>query len=260
MTDPILFDEVDGIATITLNRPTLRNSISDPELIDLLVRTLDRINASGSISVAILTGAGSAFCSGGNVRKMLEMAEGRARSPISTPPFYKFGIQRIPLAFERLDVPIIAAVNGPAMGGGLDLACMCDIRIAAHSARFASSFVKLGLIPGDGGAWFLPRVVGHSKACELALTGETIDAAAALECHLVSRVVPDAELIPTCRDLAQRIAANPRYAVRLTKRAMMEARHVRLDTHLETATLMQSLAQSTPEHRQAVAGLQMNKG
>ncbi|MBV8704451.1 MAG: enoyl-CoA hydratase/isomerase family protein, partial [Acetobacteraceae bacterium] len=151
------------------------------------------------------------------------------------------------------DVPMIAAVNGAAIGAGLDLACMCDIRIAGESARFAESFVKVGLIAGDGGAWLLPRAVGYSKACEMAFTGEIIDAREALACGLVSRVVPDGELLGAARGLAERIAANPSHAVRMTKRLLMEGRNTRMDTLLEMAAAMQSLVHATADHREAVA-------
>jgi enoyl-CoA hydratase/carnithine racemase len=147
---------------------------------------------------------------------MLESGETRADLPAQTRRNYKLGIQRIPLAFDALEVPIIAAVNGSAIGAGCDLACMCDIRIAAESASFAESFVKLGIIPGDGGAWLLPRAVGFSKACEMAFTGDMVKSAEALACGLVSKVVPDGELMTAARALAERIAANPPHAVRMT--------------------------------------------
>jgi enoyl-CoA hydratase/carnithine racemase len=253
MMEPVLFQQDGAIATITLNLPERRNPVSERATVDGLVAALERIDADGSVRVAILTGAGTAFSSGGDLRKMHEEAEGRARAPALTPHYYKHGIQRIPLAFERLDVPIVAAVNGAAIGAGLDLACMCDLRIAAESARFAESFVKVGIIAGDGGAWLLPRVVGYAKACEMALTGDMIGAAEAVACGLVSRVVPDAELMDAARALAMRIAVNPPHAVRMTKRLLKEGRHVRMDTLLDMAAAMQSLAHATADHREAVA-------
>jgi enoyl-CoA hydratase/carnithine racemase len=129
---------------------------------------------------------------------------------------------------------------------------MCDLRIAAASARFAESFVKVGIIPGDGGAWLLPRLIGYSRAAELALTGDMIDAAQALSIGLISRVVPDADLLTEARALAERIAANPPHAVRMTKRLLLEGRHTRLDTLLEMAAAMQSLMHATADHREAV--------
>ncbi len=151
-----------------------------------------------------------------------------------------------------MDVPIIAAVNGSAIGAGLDLACMCGIRVAAESARFAESFVKVGIIAGDGGAWLLPGIVCYSKACEMAFTGDMLNAQEALASGLVSRVVPDSELLHSARALAEPIAANPPHAVRMTKRLLLEGRYVRMDTLLEMAAAMQSLAHATADHREAV--------
>jgi enoyl-CoA hydratase/carnithine racemase len=253
MTDKVLYHQDGGIVTITLNDPAMRNPISEKDMVDAIVAALGRLNADPSVRVGILTGAGSAFSSGGDLRAMRDAAEARAKAPASTMHYYKEGIQRIPLAFERVDVPMIAAVNGPAIGAGLDLACMCDIRIAGESARFAESFVKVGLIAGDGGAWLLPRAVGYSMACEMAFTGEMIDAREALARGLVSRVVPDGELLAAARALADRITVNPSHSVRMTKRLLMEGRNVRMDTLLEMAAAMQSLVHATADHREAVA-------
>jgi enoyl-CoA hydratase/carnithine racemase len=204
------------------------------------------------VRVAILTGAGKAFSSGGDLQAMADETAARAAAPVSTPAYYTRGIQRITLAFARLDVPVIAAVNGPAIGAGCDLACMCDIRIAGQSARFAESFVKVGIIPGDGGAWLLPRVVGFSKACEMTFTGDMLDAQAALACGLVSRVVEDAALLAAARDLAGRIAANPPHAVRMAKRLLQQGREMAQAPLLEMAAQMQALAHTTADHREAV--------
>lgn len=252
MSDKLLYEQEGGIVTLTLNQPEIRNPISGEETITALVDALDRMNADPSVRVGILTGAGTAFSSGGNVKAMAEALEQRSAAPTDTLGYYKTGIQRIPLAFERLDVPMIAAVNGPAVGAGCDLTCMCDIRIAAESARFAESFVKVGIVAGDGGAWLLPRVVGYSKASEMAFTGDMIDAAEALACGLVSRVVPDAELMTAAKALARRIAGNPGKVVRMTKRLIREGRHTRLDTLLEMSAVMQALAHTTADHREAV--------
>ena len=252
MTDPVLYEQDGPIAVITLNQPELRNAISDAEVIDALVAAIERLDADLDIRAAILTGAGSAFSSGGNVKRMSEGGGLADRLPAQTRRHYKSGIQRIPLAFDKLEVPIIAAVNGPAIGAGCDLACMCDIRIAAESARFAESFVKLGIIPGDGGAWLLPRVVGFSKASEMAFTGDAIDAAEALACGLVSRVVPDAELLGTAKALAGRIAQTPPHALRMTKRLLREGRQMSLASLLEFSAGMQALAHATEDHKEAI--------
>jgi enoyl-CoA hydratase/carnithine racemase len=252
MTDPVLYEQDGPIAIITLNQPELRNAISDAAVIDALVAAIERLDADLDIRAAILTGAGSAFSSGGNVKRMSEGGGLADRLPAQTRRHYKSGIQRIPLAFDKLEVPIIAAVNGPAIGAGCDLACMCDIRIAAQSARFAESFVKLGIIPGDGGAWLLPRVVGFSKASEMAFTGDAIDAAEARACGLVSRVVPDAELLGAAKALAGRIAQNPPHALRMTKRLLREGRQMSLASLLEFSAAMQALAHATEDHKEAI--------
>ena len=252
MSDAVLYEREGGIVTLTLNRPEKRNPISERDVVDGLVAALGRVQADASARVVILTGAGTAFSSGGDLRAMEAALDERAQNPSATVAYYTEGIQRIPLAFEALDAPVIAAVNGPAIGAGTDLACMCDLRIAAEEARFAESFVKLGIIPGDGGAWLLPRIVGWSTACEMAFTGDLLSARDALACGLVSQVVPKEELIPAARRLAERIAANPPLAVRATKRLLREGRFARLDTLLQLSAGAQAIAHTTGEHREAL--------
>ena len=253
MNDAVIYEADEaGIVTLTLNRPELRNPISDAEMIEALLAALARLERDSAARVAILTGAGKGFSSGGNVNEMRAGGSLNTGAPASTRIAYKQGIQRLPLAFAALEVPLIAAVNGAAIGAGCDLACMCDLRIAAQSARFAESFVKLGLIAGDGGAWLLPRVIGWSKAAEMALTGDMIDAGEALACGLVSQVVPDTELMDAARALARRIAANPRHAVRMTKRLLWEGRRSDLPALLEMAAAMQAAAHATHDHAEAV--------
>lgn len=244
-----------GIVTLTLNLPELRNPISDPEVLEPLIAALARLDADKATRVIILTGAGSAFSSGGNLKTMGSSGGLNDPLPAQTRMNYKYGIQRLPLLIEAMEVPVVAAVNGPAIGAGLDLALMCDVRVAAASARFAESFVKVGIVPGDGGAWFLPRVVGFSKACEMALTGDAIDAAEALACGLVSKVVPDADLMVEAGRVAARIAANPPHVVRMTRRLLRQGRGASLEALLETSAAMQALAHATADHAEAVAAL-----
>lgn len=256
MSHPILYEKDDfGIVMLTLNRPELRNPISDDDVLEAMHVALDRLERDQQVRVAILTGAGAAFSSGGNLKKM--GVEGGLNDPLParTRFNYRRGIQKLPLAFEALEVPVIAAVNGPAIGAGCDLALMCDLRVASEEARFSESFVKVGIVPGDGGAWLLPRVVGFAKACEMALTGEPVDAQEAKAIGLVSAVVPREELLPTARKLALRIAANPPHAVRMTKRLLREAWTSRLEPLLELSAAMQALAHETKDHREAVAAM-----
>jgi enoyl-CoA hydratase/carnithine racemase len=252
MTEELLQHQNNGIVTLTLNRPQLRNSISSPTLIDALINAFDRINADKSVKVVILTGAGKAFCSGGDLNNMHRLLDARAADPLSTVDYYVAGIQRVARALDNLEVPIIAAVNGAAIGGGLDLACMCDMRYAAASAKFAENYVRLGLIAGTGGFWFLPRIVGYAKACELALTGNMFNAEQALEIGLVARVCADEDLLPAVNTLAASIAANPVEALRMAKRLMKDSERTSLREHLGTVTMMQSLLHTGTHHREAV--------
>lgn len=253
MSDPVLYEKDDaGIVTLTLNRPELRNPISDEDVLEAMHAALDRLGRDEKVRVAILTGAGSAFSSGGNLKKM--GSEGGLNDPLParTRLNYRRGIQKLPLAFEALEVPVIAAVNGPAIGAGCDLTLMCDLRVASEEARFAESFVKVGIVPGDGGAWLLPRVIGMPKASLLAFTGDTIDAAKALSWGLVADVFPADQLLGQAQALAQRIALNPSHALRLTKRLLREGQHVRLDTLLELSSAYQALSHHTEDHLEAV--------
>lgn len=252
MTQPVLLERDGFVATITINCLETRNAISDDNVIDALVAAVQEVDCDPDLRVAILTGGGSSFSSGGNLKKMLE------DNMFNMPPpqirgIYKRGIQRIPLAFESVEIPLIAAVNGPAIGAGCDLACMCDIRIAGESARFAESFVKVGIVPGDGGAFLLQRVVGYARAAEMALTGDQLTASEALAFGLVSRVVPDITLLAEARRIADKIAANPPVAVRMTKRLLREAQHSRLESVLEYSAALQALAHTTQDHAEAVA-------
>lgn len=252
MNNLILSDRDGPVLTLTLNAPERRNPISDLPMIDALVKAVQAADADPKVRVIILTGAGAAFSSGGDVKKMVPGEGLRDALPVRTRRNYQDGIQRLPLLFHSIDVPVIAAVNGPAIGAGCDLACMCDIRVASQAARFAESFVKIGLVPGDGGAWLLQRVIGFARAAELALTGDVIDAQEALAFGLVSRVVPTEELLTEARNIAERIAANPPHAVRLTKRLLREGQASSLATLLELSAAMQALVHATPDHDEAV--------
>jgi enoyl-CoA hydratase/carnithine racemase len=250
---PVLFEQEGHVALVTLNRPEQRNALVGDELFGSLEEICARIQGDLSVRCVILTGAGTAFSAGGSVKQMRDREGIFAGGPGEVRAGYHRGIQRIPRALWELEVPTIAAVNGPAIGAGCDLACMCDIRIASEAAVFAESFVKLGIVPGDGGAWLLPRVVGLSRACELAFTGETIDAHQALAHGLVSRVVAPDRLVGAARELAERIAVNPPQALRWTKRLIREGLDASLPTALEMAAAFQAMAHHTSDHREAVS-------
>lgn len=252
MNLPILVTYEGPVALLSLNRPETRNALSGEDMFAAFETVVDTLNQNTAVRAVVLTGAGSAFCSGGNVAEMRDRTGMFAGTPSEITARYRSGIQRIPRALQRLELPLIAAVNGPAMGAGCDLACMCDIRIASSAARFAESFVKVGIVPGDGGCWLLPRVVGFARAAQLALTGDTIDAAEALRIGLVSELVAPEELLPTALALAQRMAVNPPQVLRWTKRLLRSAQHSTLDQALDEAGELQGLAHHTPEHTEAV--------
>jgi enoyl-CoA hydratase/carnithine racemase len=248
----ILFELRDHVALLTLNRPDTRNAITDPRIIDEIVDVCGRVQGDENLKVMIVTGAGSAFSAGGNVKDMVEKKGMFSGDPGQVRENYRRGIQRIPLALHRLDVPTIAAVNGPAIGAGCDLTCMCDIRIASDRARFGETFVSVGLIPGDGGAYFLPRVVGFSKACELAFTCRVIDAQEALRIGLVSEVTAPEKLLPRCMEIAAEIARQPGRILRLAKRLFHLSQGKSLEETLELSAAYQALCHHSPEHRTAL--------
>ena len=253
--DALLVERRDHVERWTLDRPAARNPVSDPDVVEALVAAVDRVNTDPQVRAVVLTGAGPAFSSGGNVKDMAAH-----RAPFDGPSAvlrerYRQGIQRIPRALYACDVPLVAAVNGPAIGAGCDLACMCEVRLAATTATLDESFVRLGLVPGDGGAWLLQRLVGPARAAEMTLTGDAIDAVTALEWGLVSRVVEPEDLLDAAHELAARIAANPPQSVRLAKKLLREAAHQSLDSVLELSAAYQAIAQRTADHDEALAAL-----
>jgi len=251
--DPfLLIERNESIVTLTLNRPEERNAITHPEYAEEIRVFCAGAACDPSIKAVIVTGAGSAFCAGGNIKDMRDKAGMFEGDPYTLRNRYRNGIQQIPLALYELEVPTIAAINGPAIGAGLDLACMCDVRIASSGAIFAESFVKLGIVPGDGGAWLLPRVIGVPRATLMTLTGDSIDAAKALEYGLVTEVVSGEALLGTATGIAKRIAANPSHALRLAKRLLREGQDMKLGPLLELSAAYQALAHHTADHTKAV--------
>jgi enoyl-CoA hydratase/carnithine racemase len=251
MSQYLIYEQRGHVVTLTMNEPERRNPLTGNSAIPEFLAAFERIRTDRSVRALVLTGAGNAFSAGGDIRAMHEQALS-SRSALEIRQEHVDGIQRLPLALFDLEVPVIAAVNGAAVGAGLDLTCMCDVRIASEKAKFSASFVKLGLIPGDGGAWLLPRIIGLSRAAELSYTGDTFDAHQALAWGLVSQVVPADALLDTAMALAGRIAQNPPQAVRMTKRLLRESMHSRLDASLQVAASLQSMLQQLPDHLEAV--------
>ncbi|MEE8395015.1 MAG: enoyl-CoA hydratase-related protein [bacterium] len=249
MADQLLFDVQNGIATITLNRPEKLNAFTS-EMLAAWTDAYRQCRDRDDIRVAILTGAGRGFCSGGDVSRM---GDAEKVTPLWMKNDLWSTIQTLALTAAEVDKPLICAVNGAATGAGMDVTLMCDLRIAAESARFAESYVKLGLVPGGGGCWFLPRLIGPTKAAELLLTGDFVDAREALRIGLVSEVVPDAQLMEKAHQLAGRIARNPLHSIRLIKRAMQQGRNIDLRTHLDQVSSHIAVARATEDHAEAVA-------
>lgn len=250
--DSFLKSERDGaILVLTMSQPQTRNALTGNSAVEEIVQACAQAARDRAVRVVVLTGADPVFSSGGNVKDM-QRYEKEGLSPEVIREEYRNGIQRLPKALYNLDVPVIAAVNGPAVGAGLDLACMCDMRVASEKATFAESFVKVGIVPGDGGAWLLPRVVGMSKASEMAFTGDALDAREALACGLVSRVVPHERLMEESLKLAARVAANPGGVLRMTKRLLREGECSTLESLLELSAGYQAIAHMTADHREAV--------
>ncbi|WP_038207346.1 crotonase/enoyl-CoA hydratase family protein [Xenophilus azovorans] len=251
MSDFLIYEQQGPLVTLTMNQPEQRNPLTGNTAVAEFLAAIDRIDGDNTVRCVILTANGPSFSAGGDIREMKRQAT-PAVTEMDIRQEYRRGIQRLPLALFNLEVPVIAAINGHAIGAGLDLACMCDLRIASEKAKFAESFVKIGIIPGDGGAWLLPRIIGLSRASELAFTGDTIDARQALEWNLVSRVVPHEQLMEAARELAGRITANAAHGLRLTKRLIREGLHSRLDTVLELSSVFQAVSHKTADHSEAV--------
>ena len=246
----ITIDE--GIAVLTLNRPETRNVISDEPLVSELADACLALNRATDVRVVVLTGAGTAFSAGGNVRKMANREGMFAGTAAEIATAYRQGIQRLIQAVWGLEVPSIAAVNGPAIGAGFDLALACDLRIGSDSARFGETFVNLGLVPGDGGSWLLPRVVGRQRAAELAFTGRVVDATEALALGILLSIHRPDELLAAARELGRTMAAKPATAMRYTKRLIRLADQTGFGDLLDATADIQALLHGTPEHAHAV--------
>ncbi|MFT5683287.1 MAG: 2-(1,2-epoxy-1,2-dihydrophenyl)acetyl-CoA isomerase [Myxococcota bacterium] len=247
-------ETVEGLMWLRLSRPEARNAYS-MEMVHGLVAALTEATLDDAVRAVVITGEGSAFSAGGDLKLMQEHRGMFAGGPAEVRTRYLEGIHQIPRRIARFDKPLIAAVNGPAIGAGLDLACMCDIRIAAASAKFGSTFVRVGLIPGDGGAYFLTRTVGFPRALELVMSGRILNTEEALRIGLVSAVVEDAELQDAARKQAERLLRASPIAVRLAKRLCYRAYESSLEASLELAASYQGMAQTTADHDEAVAAM-----
>lgn len=249
MSEQLKFEVgADKVAVITLNRPEKLNAFT-PEMREAWLAALEDCRTSDEINVIVITGTGRAFTTGGDVGKFDDSAQespGQMRDRI-------LDTQRLALKFDEIDKPVIAAVNGLATGGGMDIALMCDLRFAAKSARFAETYNRIGMIPGAGGAYYLPRVVGLSKALQMFWSADFVDADEALRIGLVDEVHPDERLMEKTLAFAGRIAGHPNLALRLTKKIVYQGLDTDLRTALNLAASSMPIVRSSEDHREAVA-------
>jgi 2-(1,2-epoxy-1,2-dihydrophenyl)acetyl-CoA isomerase len=247
--EQILYDKSDHIATITLNRPERMNAFTAVMIDEWYAALLDA-HTDPNIRAVIVTGAGDrGFCTGADVggKGPLGALQDQKRSPAENRNFLRDGVQRIPRLVALMEKPYIAAVNGAAVGAGMDMASMCDIRFASESARFGMTYVRMGIIPGDGGAYYLPRIVGTAQALDLIWTGRLFDAAEAHQIGYVTAVVPPSDLINFTREYALKLASGPAVAIQLAKRLVYRSAHVDADAALDLAQGAMYIAQSTED-------------
>ncbi|MER2007943.1 enoyl-CoA hydratase-related protein [Psychrobacillus sp. FSL W7-1457] len=256
----LLFEVKDTIATITLNRPEALNAFSG-EMLDLWIEALEEVRDSEEISVLVVQGAGKGFCSGGDIKEMIA-GKGFYKSDkdiiskgINRKNSLWKKVQRVPLLLEEIDKPVIAKVHGVAFGAGLDMALMCDIRFAANSCKLSESYIKVGIVPGDGGAYFLPKLVGKDMALHMLWTGEVLTAEAAKERGLVTFVVPDGELDEVVAAYAKQLSEAPRLATQLIKRAVCQNSEMSLRSSLDYISSKMALVMEDDNHKEGVQAI-----
>jgi len=254
----LIYEKSDGIARITLNRPERMNALNVQMMVEL-AETVQEAATDGEIMVLVLTGAGMGFCSGGDF-SYSEVRSGEVAQGDAVPGggilgqgrlLHPFN-EKVILGLQRMDKPTIAMVNGAAVGGGFDLALACDMRTGSEKARFMVAFTRIGITPGSGGAWLLPRVVGLPKACELIFTGDFVEAEEAYRIGLLNRLVPADRLEEETIALAQRIAQGPPIALRLDKMMIYKGLGTDLETALAFASACENLTLHSQDHVEGV--------
>ncbi|MEE3295279.1 MAG: crotonase/enoyl-CoA hydratase family protein [Pseudomonadota bacterium] len=252
MNEWLKFEKEGPIVTLTMNRPEIRNPLGESDDVKNFEEASSLINNDRDVRCVILTGKGAAFSAGGNVKNMKEKKGNFSGSSVALRERYRYGIHRIVRSVWNIEVPVIAAVNGAAVGLGNDVACLADIRIASENARFGVTFLKIGLIPGDGGAWLLPKIIGLSMASELLFTGKLINADQAKECGLISEVYEEKKLMIEANNLAKSIVKQPPDALRMSKKLLREGMISNFETILEMSANMQALMHLTEDHQEAI--------
>lgn len=243
--------EDNGVATITLNRPDARNAWSET-MVPLMIEMLDRAEQDPNVRVVILTGAGKSFCAGGDLRAMQNRSGMFEGDTVGLRQKYMRGLQNVTRRMDFFEKPIIAAINGAAVGAGLDLALMCDIRVASERAKMGSTFAAVGLIPGDGGAYLLTRVVGFARAVELILTARLVAGEEALSLNLIHEIVTPEDVLTRAQAIAAMISRHPAPALKMAKAALYRTYHQDLETALQLTAAFQSITQHTDDHIEAV--------
>lgn len=249
MSDLLKFEIDQGVATITLNRPEKLNAFTDA-MLDEWLQALEHCRVNNAVRVIVITGTGRAFTTGGDVEGFAASA---SQTPLAIRARLVNGIQRLPRKMAEIDKPIIAALNGFATGGGLDVALACDIRFAAESARFAETYAKMGLIPGAGGAYLLPRIVGVAKALELFWSCDWVEAQEAQRIGLVNKVFPDTELMEATYAFARKVADGAPLAVQTIKRVVRQSLDKDLDAALDLVAASMPLVRTSEDHQEALA-------
>jgi len=242
-----------GVATVTLNRPDQLNALT-VEMVDAWAEAYLECAARDDVGAVVVTGAGRAFCSGGDLSTL-----GTDGTPIDRKSFLRDHVHRVARALDRIEQPVIAMINGAAMGAGLDMALLCDLRVTAVDAKLGEAYIKVGLVPGDGGAWLLPRLIGPSRALELLWTGRVLTGAEAAEWGLVNRAVPGDELAAATYELANSLAAGPRLATRLIKQAVRSAETMGLHEHYDLISSYMALAQSDADFAEGITAAKQKR-
>jgi enoyl-CoA hydratase/carnithine racemase len=241
-----------SIGWITLNRPERKNSFTF-DMLDDWAAAYREFERDDEIRAVVLTGAGDAFCAGGDLSSL---DGGGERTPLQNRRLMTDQVHQVIRAVEDLNKPLIAGVNGAAVGAGLDMALMCDYRIATDTIRLSEGYVRIGLVPGDGGAYFLPRIVGRSRALRLLWTGEFVESERALEWGMVDEVLPVEEFRPRLEEFAEQLAGQPPVSVQLIKRAVRAGENGDLRSSLDLIASHQAVAQSTADSAEAMAAFQ----
>lgn len=262
--EDLQFEQKNNTGIITLNRPESLNAFSQ-EMIRLWIKALEEIRDNSSIKVGILTGNGKAFCAGGDIKAMKNgkgfMAKTKDEKddfttlPLDVKNSLRKMIQRIPLIMEEIDKPMIAAINGAAIGAGLDMALMCDIRYCSDKAKLGEGYVNAGIVPGDGGGYYLPRIIGLDKALEMFWTGDILTASESKEIGLVSHVVSHDKLMDTVISFADRLADGPQESMCMTKRIVYQSQTMSLKQSLDMASSMMAISVHHPDHKEAIEKL-----